>query len=210
MSDRKIDLAQEQATKPNFQSVLGQGFEANIPSGQRGTEEEVLVIDFDCSFGANSSSAHLWIVQFIRCAFIFSLRRAIELPWTTHPKGFVRPLVVKCLPPQIEAPLIGLPQGFNLPANVAMQPLVRSVVLRMPWPASLQINSQGHPPSRQPAQSKKRIDTGKRRSVITAHCLRQSRSLKHSLESTFARHSSMPTQIQFPDLARSPTHMRQL
>src|SRR6516225_5774923 len=154
MSDRKIDLAQEQATKPNFQSVLGQGFEANIPSGQRSTEEEVLVIDFDCSFGASSSSAHLWIVQFIRCAFIFSLRRAIELPWTTHPKGFVRPLV-------------------------------RSVVLRMPWPASLQINSQGHPPSRQPAQSKKRIDTGKRRSVITAHRLRQSRSLKHSLESTF-------------------------
>src|SRR5262249_15339686 len=62
--------------------------------------------------GANSSSAHLWIVQFIRCAFIFSLRRAIELPWTTHPKGFVRPLVVKYLPPQIEAPLIGLPQGL--------------------------------------------------------------------------------------------------
>src|SRR5262249_40880005 len=46
--------------------------------------------------------------------------------------------------------------------------------------------------------------------ITTAPLLSQSRSLQHSLESTFARHSPMPTQIQFPDLARSPTHMRQL
>src|SRR5215471_21310158 len=118
MSDRKIHLAQEQATKPNFQSVLGQGFEANIPSGQRSTEEEVLVIDFDCSFGANSSNAHLWIVQFVRRAFVFSLRRAIELTRTTHPKGFMRPLVVKALPPQVQGGLIGLAQRFNFTANV--------------------------------------------------------------------------------------------
>src|SRR5207248_8935984 len=33
---------------------------------------------------------------------------------------------------------------------------------------------------------------------------------QHSLERTFTGHLSVPTQIQLPDLARPPSHMRQL
>src|ERR1700681_215860 len=46
--------------------------------------------------------------------------------------------------------------------------------------------------------------------TTAAASLRESNSLQHSLKCALARHLPMPTQIQLPNLARSPVHMRQL
>jgi hypothetical protein len=66
-------------------------------------------------------------------------------------------LLVKLLAPQFQAILIDAAQAFQFQTDIAMQAFVRSVVLGMPGAASLQIDAQGYPPSREPAQAVYRV-----------------------------------------------------
>src|SRR5437899_10422433 len=100
---RQVNLSEEQAPKPYCQSVCGERFEANTPTRQGTAEEEALPLELDRSAGAHPPCAHLRIIQVLRRALIFSLRSAIELGRTFHPQGVMRTLVIKALPPYIQA-----------------------------------------------------------------------------------------------------------
>src|SRR5206468_3772243 len=104
--------------------------------------------------------------------------------------------------------------GLDFPTDVAMHPLMRSVVLGMTRATPFQINPQRNPPSRQPTQAQNSMHAGEGRAVVAADRLWQPGSLKESLQTLphlfRAGHLSMTTQIQLPNLARSPAQMCQL
>src|SRR6185295_7406498 len=68
------------------------------------------------------------------------------------------------------------------PADVSMQPFVPAIVLRMAGPTALQINPQGHPPGRQPAQSQQPTHVSKGTAVVAPDGSGQSITFKQSLE----------------------------
>gem|GEM_PF-4422097 len=49
----------------------------------------------------------------------------------------MRSLVIEALAPQVQGRLNGLAACFHLPADVAVQSLIGSIVLGMPWPATM-------------------------------------------------------------------------
>jgi len=75
---------------------------------------------------------------------------------------------------QFQTILIDAAQALQFQTDIAMQAFVRSVVLGMPGAASLQIDAQGHPPNREPAEPVHRTPTGKGTAIVTADGLRQS------------------------------------
>ena len=63
---------------------------------------------------------------------ILACGRHVELARSAHSECFVRSLMVKLLSPQIQCPLSMCPtHSFQFQTDVAVETLVRSVILRM-------------------------------------------------------------------------------
>src|SRR5580704_8640827 len=83
--------------------------------------------------------------------------------------------------------LIDPAKALQLQADITMQAFVGSIVLRMAGAPSLQINAQGYPPGRKPAQAVHRTPTGKRAAIVTADGSRQSITLKEAFKTLLHR-----------------------
>ena len=89
---------------------------------------------------ADFARVHSRIVHVFGAALVGPLGVAIDLGRTFHAQCFVGPLLVKLFAPQIQCVLLG-GTGLQFHADVAMQALMRPVVLRVAGAAALQIDA---------------------------------------------------------------------
>src|SRR6185295_12560476 len=173
--------SQQQSAKPHFQTATGQGFEPHRPPRYAGGDKEFYPLPVNGSPVADPPIIHARIVQILGRAFIAVGRGLVNLRRAFQAQGFVRTFLVELLPPQIQGGLFGRAR-LQFPADVSMQPFVPAIVLRMAGPTALQINPQGHPPGRQPAQSQQPTYVSKGTAVVAPDGSGQSITFKQSLE----------------------------
>src|SRR5579871_3099021 len=199
---RWVHPAQQQSPKPDFHSSALQRLQTNRPTSQTRADEQLHGVVSDPAMVSHFARGQPRILHVLWTAFIAPDRVLINFRRTFHPQRFVRALVIKLLPPQIQCLLLR-GAGFQLQPNVPMHSLVPAVILWMARSASLQINAQGHPPGRQPAQSHHSLHLRKGTAVVTANGSRQSMPLKQPLKT--GPHSLGPRIGHPPQLQHIPT-----
>src|SRR5580692_569506 len=165
----RIKVSEQEAAKPNLQLALFSPLEPYLPTRQAPGEEDLLVLPAQLAVFVHQACCHPGIGQLHFCGGVRPARVPVQFRRTTHPQRFVGALLVKLLSPQLQRlGRCSLTQAFQLFSDVPMQSFVPSVILGMRRPTSFQIDPQGHPPRRQPAQSVQGLHAGKGRPIIRA------------------------------------------
>src|SRR5207302_9716712 len=87
---RQVNLAEQQAPKPQFQAVCGERFEANTPTSQGSAEEQALPVQLNRSTGADAPCAHLRIVQVLKFPADVQMHRSwapLSCGWPGRPRS---------------------------------------------------------------------------------------------------------------------------
>jgi len=176
-----VNPTQKQASKPRLSFPVGHRFQSHRPTMQTAADKNLRTFPFDFAMLVDFPAIHFRIAQVARTARILPCRPRVNFPRTFHPQRFMRPFVVKFLPPQVQRLLFRRP-GFQLAGNIPVHSFMAAIVLRMTRPTAFQINPQGQPPYRQPAQPKECISMRKRRTVITPNGRRHAMLFKQSLK----------------------------
>ena len=185
----RVKPTQQQPPKIGFQTAIGLGFKPHRPARQACREEQGSSLPLDLPHLVDPAAVHSRIVQIRRCPAIAPGRFLIYLGRTFHPQGLVGAFLVELFPPQIQDGLISRVR-LQFQPDVPMQALMPAIVLRMTGPAPFQINAQGHPPGRQPAQTQQRLHLGERDTVVTADGSRQSISLEQPFKALTHGHGA--------------------
>ena len=193
-----VKPTQLQPSKPHFNFSSSQRLDPHRPAPETATDENFRSFPFDAAMLVDPSAIHPGIGNVFRRSRISTRRALIYFRRAFHAQGFMRALVVKLLPPQIQRRLFRRP-GFQLAGNIPVHSFVTTVVLRMARPTAFQINPQGHPPNRQPAQTKERLRVRKGCAVVTADGFGQAILLKQTLKTqthSFSAGVRQATQLQ--------------
>src|SRR5580658_10060189 len=178
---RSVNPTQQQPSKPYFYFSVGQGMEAHRPPSETATDRNLCSLPIHLPVLVHPPALFPGISEVCRCARVSPRRALVDFRRAFHPQRFVRPFLVKFLPPQIQG-LLFRRLWFQLPPNIPVHAFMAAIVLRVSGTPAFQINPQRHPPNRKPAQTKERLRVRKGRAVVTANGFRQSVARKQPLK----------------------------
>ena len=143
-------MPKNNSTEAHFPAFRPYGRQPNIPARQGRAQKIPSTSKIDASVGFDAAALDSRIHQLLRRAFVFPFQIPIHFLGKSHAERLMGPFLVELFAPQIKGGLaLGVSGALELTADIQMQSLMRSVVLRATGASSLQIDSQRQPPCRQ-------------------------------------------------------------
>src|SRR5580704_12084506 len=94
-----VNPTQQQPSEPHFHFSIGQGIESHRPSSETAADGNLCSLPIDLSMLVHPPAIHPGISEVFRGAGIGPRGALVNFRRTFHAQGFMRPLVVKFLPP---------------------------------------------------------------------------------------------------------------
>src|SRR5260370_5092318 len=174
-------------TKPDVVGRSARGVYADGKSSESHRERKQLAVELEESFATHRSHHHVLGIHKLDSLTRVRFRvRLVDLHWRLHPQSLVGTTVVEVHPPQVTCALLLLGVGrgdpLDLQRNVAMHPLMRTVVGGLALPRSNMLDAQTHPPSGQLCEPKSAVRCHEGVAVVRQNYVRNAVELEQAFQ----------------------------